>query len=292
MRTIPSELQLRLASGVTTLCHVWRITRRDEQVFAFSDHDRLLQFDDLICEPMTGASAGAVEKSLGLGVDTASISGALNSEAITEDDLARGLWDGARVDLYRVDWSDPSLRVHLFAGRIGEVRRGVSAFEAELRGLQAALNVPVGRVFSRFCDADLGDARCGKDVEAPTFRGAGVVTDVLGAAAFRADGLEAYAEGWFVRGRLAWGAGGESEVAAHRIEGGDAVLELLDAPGAVLGIGAPFAVFAGCDKRFETCRAKFANTLNFRGFPHMPGNDALQSGPIAGEPMDGSSRFS
>jgi uncharacterized phage protein (TIGR02218 family) len=292
MKTLPDELSSALASGVTTLCHVWRFTRRDTQVFAFTDHDRPLAFDDIVCEPMAGVSAGAVEKSLGLGVDTASISGALNSEAITEDDLARGLWDGARVDLYRVDWSDAALRVHLFAGRIGEVRRGVSAFEAELRGLQAALNVPVGRVFSRFCDADLGDARCGKDIETSTFRGEGVVTEVLGAGAFRADGLEAYAECWFTRGRLVWSAGGASEVAAHRTEGGDAVLELLDPPGLSLEVGAAFTVFAGCDKRFETCRARFANTLNFRGFPHMPGNDAVQAGPIAGEPLDGSSRLS
>jgi uncharacterized phage protein (TIGR02218 family) len=292
MKTLPAELSSALASGVTTLCHVWRIVRRDGQAFAFTDHDRSLTFDALVCEPMTGVSAGAIEKSLGLGVDTASISGALNAEAITEEDLARGLWDGARVDLYRVDWSDPALRVHLFAGRIGEVRRGVAAFEAELRGLQAALNVPVGRVFSRFCDADLGDARCGKDIETAAFRGEGVVSEVLGAAAFRADGLEAYADGWFTRGRLVWSAGGEGEVAVHRLESGDAVIELLDPPGAVLAIGAAFAVYAGCDKRFETCRVKFANTLNFRGFPHMPGNDALQAGPVAGAPTDGSSRFS
>ncbi len=54
---------------------------------------------------------------------------------------------------------------------------------------------------------------------------------------------------------------------------------------------AAFTIYAGCDKRFETCRAKFANTLNFRGFPHMPGNDAVQARPVAGEPLDGGSRF-
>lgn len=292
MRAIPEALAERLASGVTTFAHVWRITRRDESVFAFTDHDEPLLFDDLVCEPITGLSAGAIEKSVGLNVDTASISGALASEAITEDDLARGLWDGARVDLYRVDWTAPTLCVHLFAGRIGEVRRGAQAFEAELRGLQAQLNVPVGRVFSRFCDADLGDGRCGKDIEEPAFRGEGVVSAVLGGGAFRADGLEAFEEAWFARGRLVWDAGGESEVATHRLTGGAAVLELLDAPGVALEIGATFVVYAGCDKRFETCRAKFANTLNFRGFPHMPGNDVVQSGPVSGEPMDGRSRFS
>ena len=30
---------------------------------------------------------------------------------------------------------------------------------------------------------------------------------------------------------------------------------------------------AGCDKTFKTCREKFGNGLNFRGFPHLPGSD-------------------
>lgn len=291
MRTIPEPLAAQLAAGVTTLAHVWRFVRRDGAQFAFTDHDRALLFDALTCEPVAGLNAGAIEKSLGLGVDTASISGALTSDAITEEDLARGLWDGARVDLFKIDWSDPALRVHVFAGRIGEVRRGVSAFEAELRGLQAALNKPVGRVFSRFCDADLGDSRCGKDVSGALYTGAGVVTEVLSGAAFRAEGLDDYAEGWFSRGRLAWSAGGYADVAAHRVEAGAAMLELVESAGAALNEGAAFTMTAGCDKRFETCRSQFSNTQNFRGFPHMPGNDAVQARPVVGEPLDGSSRF-
>jgi uncharacterized phage protein (TIGR02218 family) len=291
MRTIPEELAARLASGVTTLAHVWIITRRDEAVFGFTDHDAPLTFAEIVCEPAIGLSAGAIEKSLGLGVDSASIAGALSSEAISEEDLARGVWDGARVDLYRVDWTVAALSVHLFAGRIGEVRRGAQAFEAELRGLQAPLNVPVGRVFSRYCDADLGDARCGVDLDDPSFRGEGVVTAVISSTAFRAEGLEAVAANWFTRGRLIWSAGGASEVAVHRPDGDSTLIEVLHASPSI-EIGAAFVVTVGCDKRFEMCRAKFANTLNFRGFPHMPGNDAVQAGPVEGERLDGSSRFS
>lgn len=291
MRALPAELTNRLAAGATTMAHVWRLTRRDGARFAFTDHDQTLAFYDLTCEPVAGVRAGAVEKSLGLNVDTASISGVLSSEAITQDDLARGLWDGARIELYRVDWTDPALRVHLFAGRIGEVRRGVQAFEAELRGVQGALNIAVGRVFSRFCDADLGDSRCGKDIEAPAFKGAGAVVELLTNTSFRASGLSAFAADWFTRGRIVWTGGGESEVAAHRIEGGEIVLETLDPPGPALALGAAFSVYAGCDKRFATCKAKFANTINFRGFPHMPGNDAIQARPMAGQALDGSSRF-
>jgi uncharacterized phage protein (TIGR02218 family) len=292
MRAIPEELAARLASGVTTLAHVWRVARRDGEVFGFTDHDRTLTFDGLTCVPSSGLQAAAIEKSLGLSVDTASIAGALSAEAIREEDLARGIWDGARVDLYRVDWGDPSLFVHLFSGHIGEARRGVSAFEAELRGLQAALNVPVGRVFSRFCDADVGDARCGVDLDDPAYRGEGLIAEVLGAASFRAAGIEAFAENWFARGSIEWSGGDRGEVSVHRLDEEGAVIELIDAPAIALAPGASFTIFAGCDKRFDTCRAKFANTLNFRGFPHMPGNDAVQAGPIAGDTLDGSSRFS
>lgn len=44
-----------------------------------------------------------------------------------------------------------------------------------------------------------------------------------------------------------------------------------------------------CDQRFETCRDVFSNTANFRGFPHMPGNDFVLAGPAAGR-NDGSKR--
>lgn len=289
MRAISEALTAKLAAGVTTLCHVWRVERRDGAHYAFTDHDCQLAFDGLLAEPMAGVTSGVIEKGAGLGIDSASIAGALSSAAIIDADLARGLWDGARVDVYRVDWTAPADRVHCFAGRIGEVRRGTQAFEAELRGLQAALNVPVGRVFSRYCDADVGDGRCGADLETLALRGEGVVTEALGSHAFKASGIGAYADGWFSRGRLVWDGGGESEVAAHRLEAGAAVIELLDV--FPIEAGAGFVVYAGCDKRLETCRAKFSNVSNFRGFPHMPGNDALQAGPQAGGLLDGSSRL-
>ncbi|MFT3726324.1 MAG: DUF2163 domain-containing protein [Terricaulis sp.] len=292
MRTIPEAMAAALATGVTTFAHVWRITRADGAVFGFTDHDQALRLDDLVCVPSAASFPAALEKSSALNVDTASIGGALDAEAIIEDDLKRGLWDGARVDLFRVDWRDPSLRVHLFAGRLGEVRRGENGFQAELRGLQAPLNVPVGRVFSRFCDADVGDARCGIDLGVPSFRASGVIISASSPTVFRASGLSGYADGWFARGRLVWDVGGQSEIATFRQDGADATVELLDPVGVSLAPGDTFAIYAGCDKSFETCRAKFTNTFNFRGFPNMPGNDAIQSGPSASDVLDGSSRQS
>ena len=51
--------------------------------------------------------------------------------------------------------------------------------------------------------------------------------------------------------------------------------------------GDTFSVFAGCDKTFATCKAKFDNALNFRGFPHLPGNDAAYAYVVDGGRFDG-----
>jgi uncharacterized phage protein (TIGR02218 family) len=50
-----------------------------------------------------------------------------------------------------------------------------------------------------------------------------------------------------------------------------------------LEIGDAFVVTAGCDKHLSTCRDRFANAINFRGFPHIPGNDFVVSYPVPGE---------
>ena len=39
--------------------------------------------------------------------------------------------------------------------------------------------------------------------------------------------------------------------------------------------GDGFRIQPGCDKAWATCRAKFANRLNFRGEPQVPGADAM-----------------
>ena len=66
-------------------------------------------------------------------------------------------------------------------------------------------------------------------------------------------------------------------------------LDLWQAMAAPIEAGDAFIVSAGCDKRFATCRDRFANVANFRGFPHMPGNDFALSYPTVDGGHDGGS---
>jgi uncharacterized phage protein (TIGR02218 family) len=293
MRTLPPALAAQLDSGVTTLCWCWRVARVDGAVLGFTDHDRELTFDGVDYARASAQASGALESEAGLAGGTTSVVGVLDDAGITSEDVSKGLYEGVRVQLFRVDWADPSSRVLMWTGLIGEVTRGELGFEAELRGLQSTLERGVGRIFARRCDAALGDARCTVDLDHPDFRASGAVSAMLDARTFRTTDLGAYADGWFARGVLLWtgGAneGARAEVEAHRAGASAATLELLAPPTAAIAPGDAFTVDAGCDKRWATCKAKFANTVNYRGFPMIPGDDWLQAGPRSGDRNDGGS---
>ena len=286
MRKVPDGLARGLESGATTLARCWRLSRADGAVLGFTDHDRALSFDGVTYQAASGLEAGAIERSTGLSVDTQTVAGALRSDAIDEGEIARGLYDSAEVELWLVDWRNTEDRMKLATGRIGEIRRTGQAFEAEIVGLSEDLNQPVGRVYHPRCDLRLGEPRCGVDILDPAFRGLGVVTAVTGSQRVIATGLEAFETGWFTEGAFRWStganAGAAGHVKRHGAAAGGAVIELWLAPGAGMAVGDGFEVIAGCDKRAETCRAKFDNFLNFRGFPHMPGDDFAAGYPSGG----------
>ena len=295
MREIPAELQARLDGGATSLCRCWRVVRRDGVVLGFTDHDEDVAFGGVVFRAASGLDAGALQAGTGLAVDNGQAVGALTAAAISEEDIREGRFDRASVVQWLVDWARPDLRVVLFAGEFGEIRRADGAFEVELRGLADTLNVPVGRSMLRTCDRVLGDAKCGVDTSAPEFS---VVAEVAAGSAAAvieiAGGLSAYAEEWFVHGRVLWidgrNAGTSQSVKIdRRLSGGGRQVELWQEPPAGLAVGDRFRLVAGCDKRAETCRAKFANFMNFRGFPHIPGEDWVTAYPRRGGRNDGRS---
>lgn len=277
MKQLPAGLQAHLATGATTLCWCWRLTRGDGVKLGFTDHDRDLDFDGTTYEAAAGFTASEMRDSVGLSVDNLEVTSALSSERLSEADLVAGLYDDARVEIYRVNWQSPDQRVLMRSGSLGEVRRAGGAFAAEVRGLAHYLQQPKGRLYQFTCDADVGDARCKVDLDAAAYRGEGTIVEALSERRFTASGLEAFAVDWFSRGLVTFTSGAANgqavEVKTHTNDGATATIELWAQVRAPLGAGVTFTVTAGCDKHLTTCKAKFANTVNFRGFPHMPGND-------------------
>lgn len=296
MRIFPPQLASHLAGSVTTLCHCWKLIRRDGQILGFTDHDRDLNFGNVLFAARTGLEAADMTQENGLAVGGGEISGSLSAASLTENALSGGVYDDASVEIWLVNWIDVSQRVLLDIASIGEIKRADHAFIAELRGLTHRLDEERGRVFRRECDAHIGDARCGVALNSATYTGSATIIAVESATQFVVSNLNAYSDGWFSGGKLSWtsgdNAGAISEIKVHSAASGDVVITLWMQPSAAIHVGDQCTLSAGCDKTFSTCRAKFNNVNNFRGFPHMPGNDFVLRLPQQGENgMDGGSLY-
>ena len=293
MRTLDLGFRSHIESGATTLATCWRIARTDGVVLGFTDHDEPLTFGGTAYEPML--EGGEASQKLGPQTDTSEVVGVLTSEAIAEADILLGRFDGAAVETWRVNWRDVGQRLLLRRATIGEIVREDGAFRAELRSSQQALNQVRGRLYQALCDAELGDARCGVDVEDSEFRTEANVAALRDRFRIAVSGVEAYAESWFGFGTVTWDtgkrAGLRDRVVTHQRLGGVDVLGFGVPVGDWVVEGDAFTATAGCDRRLATCRERFGNVVNFRGFPHVPGNDFVLRYPRQGDNLDGRALF-
>lgn len=266
--------------NTATIARAWAVTRGDGVTLGFTDHDEAIAFDGITFRPDAGLTARAVVQGLGLSVDNTEAVGLLSDSAITEIDLMAGRWDAADVRLWDVDWSAPQNRRLVFCGHLGEVTRNGGAFRAELRGLSEPLNRAQGRVYHPRCAAELGDKACRFDLGREGYSAEGTVLEVQESAKFRLSGIAGHESRWFERGSLVVLSGTAEGLTAlikndTGLGGAGREVELWAGLGIAPQPGDRVKLIAGCDKRAETCRLKFLNFPNFRGFPHLPPEDWL-----------------
>ncbi|MDO9638799.1 MAG: DUF2163 domain-containing protein [Pseudotabrizicola sp.] len=276
-------LKQHLKSGSTTVCRTWLVRRKDGETYGFTDHDCDLNFDGVVFAARTGMTAGVLEKSTGMAVDNTEVMGALSDASIREEDILAGRYDGAEVTTYLVNWADVTERSILFRGTFGEMIRSGGAFRVELRGLTEKLNVPHGRVYHPECGAVLGDGQCRIDLSAAAFTREGPLQAVIDGRILHVPADPSFAEGWFVDGQAVIqsgaGKGQVGRIKADSTVGDVRIIELWQTFSVRPMAPDQVRLIAGCDRRASTCRQKFNNFLNFRGFPHIPGEDWLRSSP-------------
>ncbi|MCF8708580.1 DUF2163 domain-containing protein [Rhizorhapis sp. SPR117] len=265
-----------LNAELVALAFCWRLDRRDGVSLGLTSHDRDLVVGGFAYRAAPGMLPSAVSVGAGLDVDSMDVKGALTADAICEADLAAGRWDGAALRLYLTDWSAPGeMWLELARGELGAVERSGDSFAAELRGPVALLDGPVAPETSPDCRAALGDRDCRIDLSKRRVRAR--VASVDGESVLvEGGGLAAGAYGF---GGLRWLDGANAGV-SQMVAGSDAThITLTDAPPFAVAAGALVELTQGCDKRLDTCSARFGNAVNFRGEPHLPGNDLLTRYP-------------
>lgn len=285
MRDVSPELQAHLNTGATTLCWCWKLVRTDGEKYGFTDHDEALVFDDLDWQPDTGLAPGMLESQSGFETASAGEAGIVLDGPFLETDLLSGRYDGARVEIWRVNWQDPEQRLCLWAGELGEIRIQNGVALAELVSVSRKLDRTIGRKFSRQCDAELGNARCGVDLTAENFQIDTQIQSLPDSVTILVPEMVSVVAGWFSNGLVSWQSEGRDlhpvRIREHTKSGAYELLRLQAPPRVPGEAGDAVRLTVGCDKTTGQCAARFANLVNFRGCPFMPGNDVLMAIPYA-----------
>jgi len=279
MKTISGNLLAHIQGRVTTTAMLWTITRRDGEVVRLTDHDRPITYDGATYTPVNSFTRTDIAASAGLAVDNVELVALIDSDNITAEDLRGGKFRDAAFIARELNYEAPADgAITLRCGTLGESTLEGEVVTVDFRGLAQKLQQNVGRLYSRRCDADLGDSRCTVNIAALTETDS--VASAVSRAAFIAATL-ARPDGYFNFGLASWTSGANAGLAMEvkRWTSATKTVELFIPMPYTVAAGDSFSIYPGCDKNFSTCRDTFANAPNFRGFHLAPGRDQAMRYP-------------
>lgn len=279
-RTISVALKAHLQGEQQTLAFCVKVTRRDGSVQGFTSGDTTLEVDGVFYEACDTVAASGIRSSEGTGVDNLDLIGLIDTESITDVNLRAGIYDGADVELFVVNYEDLSQgALILTVGTFGELLFRDGEWIAEVRSLMQRLAQQFGELTSPVCRVKaLGDERCKFVLVPGTHINPRTVFSVTSTIVVTFDADSAATN--FYRYGLVEMTSGDNDgltrtIKSHTLTGGRAVLTLAEPFPFAIAVGNTGILTKGCDRRIETCIADFDNALNYRGEPHIPGTDQI-----------------
>jgi uncharacterized phage protein (TIGR02218 family) len=274
MKNISTALASHISGEVTTLATCWKLTRRDNVVFGFTDHDADIIVDTVTYKAASGFTPSAIQNTASLSVDNLDVEGMLSAGNITETDIMVGLYDFAEIEIFQVNYKDITQgKLKLRRGWLGEVSLVKQQFVAEVRGLTQRLSQTIGELYSASCRATFADSRC--KINPATYTVTGTVTSAVSNQEFK-DSSRGEASGLYNFGKITFTSGannGLSMEVKEFVSGGKITLVLPMSYNIAIGDG--YIMVQGCDKTITTCANQYNNVVNFRGEPHVPGLDSM-----------------
>ncbi len=166
MRTVSGAMSTHLA-GDTTLGTFVKIKRRDGVLFGFSDIDIDIDFDladgdgEIGYESINGYIRSNLKNASGFKVDNLEITGFLDANSMTQNDMRSGLWDLSEYKFFLLNYDDTSMgAIKLSSGRFGKISAKDDIFTVELFGLMNRYTNTVVKPMVLNCLHDFGDDGC------------------------------------------------------------------------------------------------------------------------------------
>lgn len=260
-KAISTALKAHYASGSTTIARCWRIQRKDGFVITVNNSDRDITYAAEVYQSKAGATPTAIEGETTGSVQNSEVDGPFDPTTVASDaDLSAGLYDGATVDVFEVNYADLTMgRVYLQGGTIGNVSASRAAFKAEVRGLMQAMQQSVGRVYTASCSATLGDARCKVNMAPLTVSGTITAVDSgIGRRQFTDTGRTEY-QSYFANGVITWltglNAGLKEELASFAF----GVMALKLPMPYNVAVGDTYTIVPGCNKLLKVNKVMYGS---------------------------------
>lgn len=283
MRAYSTAYKSHLAERTQTQAQLCKITRTDGTVIRSTNHDEDIIVDGNTYKSTNGYQATALSSSASLDSDTLEMAGGYKVTGISRNDLDAGLYDHAQIEIYSCNYESPTEELEI-KGWLGKVTLKDNGYEADFISLSAKLKQNILKIYTPGCNADLGDSRCGVNLD--NYRETGTVTAVTSNSSFTANVTNANGHtivaNWFAFGLITWTGGLndglKSHVKSSTLLG---VLGLyLDTP-YTIAIGDTFSIAPGCNKSLDPttghCKTKYDNMDEGRAFRDIPGRKKVFS---------------
>jgi len=272
----------------------WKVTREDGQVFSYTTHDRIIEYDGVEYTPVGGFSDSDRRVETALQDHSLDFVGAISADEITDDDLRAGLFSEAEVVESLIDWRAPwvgpfiSRRYWVVRATFNDV-----LWSVELSGSSRFLRAAVGDTFTRNCTHTLGVTGVdgyGCTVAVSTTTGVAVLGTLDGdkRLIIRADptDLNGGSDGnddHYNFGEVTFTSGANNGITGEIKDyaGTNRDITMYQPFPYPIEVGDEFTIKVGCDKTKSTCVSKFNNLPEFRGYPYLPGSDRVLTTPRA-----------
>lgn len=170
MKSIPIALQNHLNEDATTLCLLTRVETKDGTVIGFTDLDEDVVYDDgdgaVTYSAENGFTPSRIQATADTGVDNGELEGITSDSGITQQQIRAGLFDAARVKIYRINYMAPSNGHELVQyGRAGETTFSETGWRTEFRSLMQTLKQPISVLYSITCRARFGSKFIGEGLD-------------------------------------------------------------------------------------------------------------------------------
>lgn len=254
-------------------CHGVRIECSNGLIVRLTDYPRDLDMGGTIYQTDSGYQFTGQQAGTGLSAAVMDLDGVASIAGIDRDELASGVFDGARLYVFATTYTAPTEDEEpIGAAILGKTTLLDDRYRVEMMSLSDLLGQSVGKTYTAPCPKRLGGQEfAGCKVDLAPLTVPGTVTAVTSAAVVR-DAARTEAADWFAMGTIEWLTGDNAGLKPQEIKRYDAdgTIETYEPAYYAPQIGDTFQLVPGCRKRLEDCRDKYDNVINFGGFPYIP----------------------